>query len=109
MAKLMGRKVGENDLFQLAPIICLKVRGLPRTKDLEAKATEAALSTYIATESHYPETVANAQLAFALAYLASHYGLDLLTEDEVEEIMDFIARKQKQLAMKVKRKSRKWR
>ncbi len=101
-AKSMGQKASEKDLFQLAPSICLKLRGLPKTKKLEAKAQEAALSTYVATESHYPEMLANPHIAFALAYLASHYGLDLLTENKVMEIMDFIAQEQSQLAVKIK-------
>jgi hypothetical protein len=101
-AELMGQKASEKDLFQLAPSICLKLRGLPKTKKLEAKAKEAALSTYVATESHYPEVLANPHIAFALAYLASHYGLDLLTENEVAEIMDSIAQEQRQLAVKIK-------
>jgi len=101
-AALMGQKAGEKDLFQLAPPICLKLRGLPKTKKLEAKAKEATLSTYVATESYNPEALANPHIAIALAYLASHYGLDLLTENEVAEIMDFVAQKESQLAAKIK-------
>jgi len=41
-------------------------------------------------------------IAFALAYLASHYGLDLLTENEVIEIMDFIAQEESELTAKIK-------
>ena len=104
-AEIMGHKVSEKDLFQLAPPICLKFRGLPKTKKLEAKAKEAALSTYVATKSYNPEVLANPHIAFALAYLASHYGLDLLTENEVAEIMDFIAQEQRQLAIKIEHTS----
>jgi len=59
LAELMGQKASEKDLFQLAPPICLKLRGLPRTKKLEAKATEAASSTYVATQSQRPEALTN--------------------------------------------------
>ena len=104
-AELMGHKAGEKDLFQLASLICLKLRGLPKTKKLEAKAKEAALSTYVATKSYNPEVLANPHIAFALAYLASHYGLDLLTENEVAEIMDFIAQEQSQLAVRIEHTS----
>jgi hypothetical protein len=100
-AKVMGHKASEKDLFHLAPPVCLKLRGLPRTKKLETRAKEAALSTYVATESHNPEVFANPHIAFALAYLASHYGLDLLTENEVAETMDFIAQEQRQLSVKI--------
>ncbi len=101
-AELLGQKASEKDLFQLAPPISLKLRGLPRTKKLEAKAKEAALSTYVATKSQNPEVLTNPHIAFALAYLASHYGLDLLTENEVVEVMDFIAQEQRQLAAKIR-------
>ncbi len=99
--KLMGHKASEKDLFQLAPLICLKLRGLPKTKRLETKAKEAALSTYVATTSYNPKVLDNPHIAFALAYLASHYGLDLLTENAVAEIMDYIAQEQRQLAIRI--------
>lgn len=39
------------------------------------------------------------------AYLVSHYGLILLTENEVAEIMDFIAQEQRELAVEIERTS----
>ena len=98
-AKLLGRQLKEKDFFQLAPFVCLKFRGLPRK--FEKQATEAALSSYVAMESHNPEVLSKPHIAFAFAYLASHHGLDLLTESEVAEIMDFIAGEQDQLAERI--------
>jgi len=97
--KLLGRKLEEKDFFQLAPLVCLKFRGLP--KRFEKQATEAALSSYVAMESHNPEVLSKPHNAFAFAYLASHYGLDLVTEDEVTKIMNFIAVEQDRLAEKI--------
>ncbi len=100
-AELADHKVEEKDLFQLAPLICLKYRGLPRAKRLEKRATEAAFSSYVATESNNPEALSDPYISFALAYLASHYGLDLITEDQVIEIMDFVAQEQRLLMEKI--------
>ena len=97
--KLLGRKLKEKDLFQLAPLVCLKFRGLP--EKFEEQATEAALSSYVAMESHNPEVLSDPHIAFAFAYLASHYGLDLVTEGKVTEIMDFIAAERDQFAEKI--------
>jgi hypothetical protein len=102
-AELADHETEEKDLFQLAPLICLKSRGLPRAKRLEERATEAALSTYVATESNNPEALSDPRISFALAYLASHYGLGLLTEIQVVEIMDFVAQEQQLLAEKIAR------
>lgn len=98
-AELLGGTVEEKDLFQVAPLVCLKFRGLP--KKYRKPATEAALSSYVATESKMQEAFSNPHIAFAFAYLASHYGLDLLGKNEVAEIMDFIIQEEIQLAKKI--------
>lgn len=102
-AELADYEMEEKDLFQLAPLICLKYRGLPRAKRLEKRATEAALSSYVATESNDPEALSDPRIPFALAYLASHYGLGPLTEIQVVEIMEFVSQEQRLLAEKVAR------
>ena len=101
--RLADHEIEEKDLFQIAPLICLKYRKLPRTERLETRATEAALSSYVATESNNPEALADPCISFALAYLASHYGLDLITEDQVGEIMDFVAQERRLLMEKIVR------
>ena len=98
-AKQLGRQLKEQDFFQLAPLVCLKFRGLSRK--FENQATEAALSSYVSMESHNPEVLSKPHIAFAFVYLASHYGLDLLTEGKVAEIMDFIAGEQDHLAERI--------
>ena len=70
-AKLVDHEMAEKDLFQFAPLICSKLRGLPQTKRLQKRATEAALSTYVATESNNPGVFSNPHVSFALAVLAT--------------------------------------
>lgn len=83
----------EADLFQLAPIVCLKLRGIRRSKKVLKQATDAALSSYVANREREPEAFAKPDLAFAFCYLAAHYGLDLVRADELEAIMDYVMAK----------------
>lgn len=75
------------DLFHLAPHVAIKFRGLPESQ--RQLAVEAALSTYVASEDRAP-ALRDPYMAFALCYLASHYGLDLVTEEAVDQIMDHL-------------------
>ncbi|MBC8205118.1 hypothetical protein ISS30_02670 [bacterium] len=100
-AKLVGSNMVEKDFFHLAPLICLKFRGLPCTKKFREKVIEAALTSYVATENNNNGAFSNPHISFAFAYLASHYGLDLLTESAVNKIMNYIEQEQKQLAAKI--------
>lgn len=93
---LVGKEIKTEDLFHLAPSICLKFRGIAPSEKLRKKATEAALSSYIATRDRCEETLACPQIAFAFAYLASHFGLGLLASETVNLIMEFIESKQKE-------------
>lgn len=45
-----GAELTEKELFHLAPLVCLKRRGIKRTHKNERIVTEAALSTYVANE-----------------------------------------------------------
>jgi hypothetical protein len=81
---LVGAKAAPSDLFHLAPHVAIKFRGLPESK--RRLAVEAALSTYVASEGSAPLT--DPRLAFALCYLASHFGLDLVSEETVNKVMD---------------------
>ena len=94
---LVGQEVKPEDLFHLAPLVCLKFRGIKRTRRLLQKATEAALASYVATKERIPEVLAVPQLAFAFAYLASHFGLDLLDEPQVEATMEYVEQNQAKL------------
>lgn len=95
--KLVGQGIRPEDLFHLGPVTCLKFRGIPRTKELLDKATTAALSSYVATQEHSAGNLAVPQLAFAFAYLASHFGLDILDADEINVLMEYIEQNQAKL------------
>src|SRR4030067_1473371 len=86
----VGQYITEKDLFHMTPPICLKLRRIERTKANVDKATEAMLSSYVATEDQTKDIFTNPHLAFAFAYLACHYGIGLLTEDKVSEIMEYL-------------------
>jgi hypothetical protein len=93
----------EHELFHLAPAVCLKFRGLQGSKTALKRATEAALSSYVAMTGRDAESLArlsSPQMAFAFCYIAAHYGLDLVSEEEASETLDYIARHKKQLAKK---------
>jgi hypothetical protein len=37
-----------------------------------------------------PDTMADPQMAFAFCYIASHFGMGLLTDEEAAGLLDFI-------------------
>jgi hypothetical protein len=98
-----GEPFGEAQLFHLAPAVALKLRGLPRSGRKLARATEAALASYIATRDGNPEVFENPYLSFAFCYLASHHGLGLLGEARTEEAMDYVERNLRSLAHLISR------
>jgi hypothetical protein len=85
---LVGVRPSENDLFHLAPQVAVKFRGLPRSR-VDA-ATQAALSSYVASRELAGSAVDDPYLAFAFCYLASHFGLDLVSEECIEEVVAFL-------------------
>ncbi len=96
--ELIGQPIEEDTLFHLAPSVCLKMRGLPWSGTPMRKARDAALTSYVATTEREPQLRHEPLLGFAFAYLASHFGLDLLDTDEVEEIMEFVEQHRDDLA-----------
>jgi len=101
---LVGQNITENDLFHMTPHICLKFRRIKRTKANVDKATEAMLSSYVATEDQTKNIFTNPHLAFAFAYLACHYGMGLLTEDTVSEIMEYLEGHQSELEKAIEKR-----
>lgn len=86
---LAGVVIMKKDLFHLAPAVCLKFRGLEQKKNIK-KVTEAALSSYVATLDTAPEAMADPQMAFAFCYIASHFGMGLVTDEEATGILEFV-------------------
>ena len=93
----VGRLIREPDravnLFHLAPLVCLKFRGLDyRDEKLRKKVTEGALATYVANSS--PDGIdhgleSRPLLAFAVCYITAHYVLDLIDEEQASAALDF--------------------
>jgi hypothetical protein len=102
IAPLLDLDIEQGDLFHMAPAVCLKFRGIKGTKRMLRKATDAALTSYVATTSQAPESLSKPHLAFAFCYLVSHFGIDRLTEGEVGELMDFVVEHEDELAAAIR-------
>ena len=94
---LVGQEISPKDLFHLGPQVCLKFRGIKPTRKLLKQAIDAALASYLGNRDSLPEVFSVPQLAFAFTYLASHFGLRLLTEQQVDALMQFIEGKEAEL------------
>ena len=85
-----GVDITERELFHIAPSVCIKFRGLSRSKKNIKKATEAALSSYVATEELPDGITKNPYLSFAFCFIASHFGLNLIQENEASEVIQYV-------------------
>ena len=92
-----GEKIGEEHIFHFAPGVCLKFRGIRRTREILRKATEAALSSYVVTQDNVPGELESPHMAFAFCYVASHFGLGLISKDEGPSILDFVEARKDEL------------
>jgi hypothetical protein len=87
---LAAASFGVDELFHLGPVTALKFRGMRRSKRTVREITEAALASYVATRSEGSGSLKDPRVAFAFTYLTSHFALNLLTEHQVTELMDYI-------------------
>ena len=95
---ITGQLIEERDLFYFAPAVCLKFRGIKRTKRNLKKATDGALSSYVASKDLVGPILDDPHVSFAFCYLASHFALDLVDEMEINDIMEYIEGHRKELA-----------
>jgi len=91
--ELTENKIEEREFFHLAPSLCLKFRGIKTTEDNLKMATDAALSSFVATKDSVDNLFGIPQMAFAFCYLASHFGLDLVDKNTLSEAMGYIESK----------------
>ena len=90
---LTGQPITNANLFHLAPLVCMKIRGLDfRDEELRRKVTEGALANYVANSD--PDGIDHGLeqrplLAFAVCYLTAHYVLDLIDEQEASAALDY--------------------
>jgi hypothetical protein len=85
--------------------VCLKFRGIKATKAALNQATDAALSSYVASGDREPEMFGKPHLAFAFCYLAAHFGMDLVSQEEVGSIMDYVEEHEEQLLTAIAHRS----
>jgi hypothetical protein len=94
---LTGQRITDANLFHLAPLVCLKFRGLDyRDEELRRKVTEGALANYVANSD--PDGIdhdleSRSLLAFAVCYVTAHYVLDLIDDREAETVLDYCDQK----------------
>jgi hypothetical protein len=86
----VNAEITKHELFHFAPLVCLKFRGIKRTKKIQKLVTEAALSSYVANEEAHGTSLTHTVNAFSLCYIASHYALDLIDETQSRNILYFI-------------------
>ena len=92
-----GVNITASELFHLAPAVCIQFRGLKQSRKNIKRATDAALSSYVATQDIPDGITKNPSMSFAFCYIASHYGLSLIQEDEANEIIQYFEGHQNQL------------
>ena len=90
VGKLTGTKIMQEDLYQLSPVVCLKFRGIEKSEEKLKKATDAALSSYVASKENIGDLFDIPQMSFAFCYLASHFGLGLIEGTTLSAIMEFV-------------------
>jgi hypothetical protein len=91
-APLTGTKLTDADMFQLAPLVCLKFRGRKLAGAEVDRVTKGALANYVVNtgpESAVKDLESKPHLAFALCYVAAHLVLDLVDEQTASEIMSY--------------------
>jgi hypothetical protein len=98
---LSGDVITESKLFSIAPLVCLKFREIEANEYNRKRATDAALSSYVATTDMNEGVLNNPIMAFSFCYVLSHFGLDLLNEQECELIMEMVEANLNEIEKKV--------
>jgi len=103
-SSMVDQDMTETDLFHLGPAVCLKFRGLEQSAANLKRATDAALSSYVATSEIQGSLLSRPHVAFAFCYIVSHFGLDLIDEATATEVLDHIAEREDVLARRTHEK-----
>lgn len=88
--RLIGRRITDAHLFQLAPLVCLKFRGRKLAGREADRVTKTALANYVVNSD--PEGVDHGLgqkplLAFAVCYVSAHLALGLVDEEEAGAVL----------------------
>ncbi len=86
----VGRVFGEEELFQLAPLVAVKFRGLSLRGPAFKRAAETATTSYLANLETEGLALSDPRLAFGFCYLASHFGIGLVEAEMVESVMELL-------------------
>jgi len=86
-AELAGTPLTDADLFQLAPLVCLKFRGRKQAGKEADRVTKGALANYVVNAEKGLRS--HPKLAFALCYVAAHLVLGLVDEQTAGEILGY--------------------
>ena len=90
---LTGHQITDVNLFHLGPLVCMKFRGLDfRDEELRTRVTEGSLASYVANSD--PDGIDHGLeqrplMAFAMCYIAAHYVLDLIDEEQASAVLDY--------------------
>jgi hypothetical protein len=90
--ELIGAPITDENLFHLAPAVCLKFRGRKLVGSQADRVTRVALANYVVNSD--PEGVDHQLerrplMAFALCYVAANLALDLVSEEEAEAVLNY--------------------
>lgn len=90
--QIIGESVTDANLFHLAPLVCLKFRGLEIKGPEAQRVTEVALANYVVNSD--PEGMDHGLeqrplMAFTLCYVAAHLALDLMDEMTAEAVLNY--------------------
>ena len=96
-AKPFGLPVGtlltDKELFQIAPIECLKFRGRDQTGPEADRVRRVALAQYVVNDDQtapvYHIAAGSPKLTFAVCYMAAHRALDLVDEETIGRVLEY--------------------
>ncbi|MGB7344079.1 MAG: hypothetical protein WBD20_07685 [Pirellulaceae bacterium] len=90
---LTGHQITDANLFYLSPLVCMKFRGFDfRDEELRTRVTEGALANYVADSDPDGTDHGLEQrplMAFAMCYIAAHYVLDLVDQEQATIALDY--------------------
>lgn len=86
---MIGHNMTDQELFHIAPDECLNFRGIKPGKKARKKASDAALTSYVANLDNEP-LLQYPHMAFAFCYILSHYGLGLIDEPRSRELLGYV-------------------
>ena len=89
---LVGETIADTDLYQLAPHVCIKFRGLdPQDEKLRDRVVRGALANYVSNTGPDAEVdlglESRPRMAFALCYVTAHLVLEMIDEEEAHAIL----------------------